>query len=129
MKAVFQEVFSSYVRAMKAAILEYILRSPDERKRLHILMLPQGRTTSALRDVKNGGYSILRYPGHHQRRLEAEQQLKYRLLTCNIVTSSLCSWWAEFEHFNLVELRSLGQFIKEKDPGQPGSAIYAMEIE
>jgi hypothetical protein len=32
---------------MKTAILEYILRSPDERKRLHILMLPQARVTSA----------------------------------------------------------------------------------
>jgi hypothetical protein len=29
------------MRAMRVAILEYILRSPDERKRLHILMLPQ----------------------------------------------------------------------------------------
>jgi hypothetical protein len=29
----------------------------------------------------------------------------------------------------LLEVRTLGQFIKEKDPGQPGSAIYAIEMD
>ena len=39
-RMLFQEVFASYTRAMKEAILQYILRSPEERKRLHILLLP-----------------------------------------------------------------------------------------
>ena len=39
-KKIFHDVFHNYVRAMKTAIMEYILRSPDERKRLHILTLP-----------------------------------------------------------------------------------------
>ena len=74
---------------MKQAILEYILRSPDERKRLHILMLPQERVPSSLRNARIGGYSVSRYPGHHQTRQEAESQIKQRLLTNSIVTSTL----------------------------------------
>ena len=36
----YQEVQLTYKRSMKQAIMDYILRSPDERRRLHILMLP-----------------------------------------------------------------------------------------
>jgi dynein heavy chain len=43
---------------MKQAIMDYILRSPDERRRLHILMLPHQVITAAERQVQNGGYSI-----------------------------------------------------------------------
>lgn len=48
-KELFQEIFEHYVKAMKTAIMEYILRSPDERKRLHILMLPKVVQTAAER--------------------------------------------------------------------------------
>ena len=39
-KLLFNDVFQNYTRSMKTTIMEYILRSPDERKRLHILTLP-----------------------------------------------------------------------------------------
>ena len=39
-RMLFQDIFANYNSAMKFAIVEYVLRSPDERKRLHILMLP-----------------------------------------------------------------------------------------
>ena len=48
-RILFNEVFGSYIKAMKRTILEYILRSPDERKRLHILMLPRPVPTAAQR--------------------------------------------------------------------------------
>jgi len=92
-RALFQEVFASYTRAMKEAILLYILRSPEERKRLHILMLPQARVASSVRHARLGGYSIRKFPNHHQRRLEAEAEIKETLLTNNIVSSTLQSWW------------------------------------
>lgn len=88
-RALFQEVFASYTRAMKEAVLLYILRSPEERKRLHILMLPQARVPSSARHARLGGYSIRKYQNHHQRRLEAETLIKEKLLTNNIVTSAL----------------------------------------
>jgi len=40
LQQLFQEVQLLYKRSMKQAIMDYILRSPDERRRLHILMLP-----------------------------------------------------------------------------------------
>ena len=48
-KLLFHDVFQNYIRAMKTAIMEYILRSPDERKRLHILTLPHQVMTAAER--------------------------------------------------------------------------------
>ena len=127
-KSVFQEVFAAYVRAMKQAILEYILRSPDERKRLHILVLPKARLPAALRHAKEGGFSVTKYAGHHQRRLEAEGRVKLGLITCNVATASLQAWWQDFQHHSLVELRNLGQFAVEKEPGKPGAALYALEV-
>lgn len=50
---------------MKTAIMEYILRSPDERKRLHILTLPHQTLTAAERQASHGGYSIKEYQGSH----------------------------------------------------------------
>lgn len=114
-RQLFQEVFGSYTRAMKEAILLYILRSPEERKRLHILLLPQERQASSTRHARLGGYSIRKYPSHHQRRLEAETLIKEKLLTNSIVTSTLMGWWQEFCHFSLVEFRGLNKFI-EKAP-------------
>jgi dynein heavy chain len=56
---------------MREAILLYILRSPDERKRIHILMLPQCRIPSSVRHAKLGGYSIKRHQSYHMRKKEA----------------------------------------------------------
>jgi hypothetical protein len=39
-KILFQEIFKSYLIAIKFAIVEYIVRSPNERKRLDISVLP-----------------------------------------------------------------------------------------
>ena len=46
-KTVFLEIFRDYQIAMKVAILEYILLSPNERKRLKIIMLPKVVPTAA----------------------------------------------------------------------------------
>lgn len=83
----FQEVFENYISAMKTAIMEYILRSPDERKRLHILMLPKNVQTAAERQAKSGGYSLALFPGTHKRKISAENEVKFKLITNNIVVS------------------------------------------
>jgi hypothetical protein len=128
-RSVFQEVFEGYGRAMRQAILEYILRSPDERKRLHILVLPRARATAALTYAKAGGYSVTKYAGHHQRKREAEGKIKLGLISYSITSASLLDWWQEFRHFKLLELRNLGQFVVEREPGRPGGALYAMEMD
>ena len=127
-KTIFQEVFQSYIRAMKQAILEYILNSPDERKRLHILMLPKGRLTAALRQVKEGGYSIREFGGQHKRMMEARGQLKLNLITYNVASVALQSWWQDFSHFRLLHLKNLRLFAQEKYPNSSGQALYSIEI-
>ena len=64
-RKLFSEVFGSYSKAMKQAILEYILRSPEERKRLHIMMLPRPIPTASERQLMSGGYSITKFSGEH----------------------------------------------------------------
>jgi hypothetical protein len=39
-KRLFKSVFDNYLSASRTAIVEYILNSPDERKRLDITILP-----------------------------------------------------------------------------------------
>ena len=46
-KLVFAEIFSDYQIAVKVSIMEYILLSPNERKRLNIIMLPKIVPTAA----------------------------------------------------------------------------------
>ena len=103
-KVLFHDIFQNYIRAMKVAIMDYILRSPDERKRLHILMLPHKVLTAAERQAQHGGYSITEYKGTHARCIQAETEIKFRLITYNIVVSQLHSWWQEFRSFKLVDL-------------------------
>lgn len=51
---------------MKRAIMNYILRSPDERKRLHIDLIPRPFSTSNKRIITQGGYSTRLYPDWHE---------------------------------------------------------------
>ena len=87
--------------------MDYILRSPDERKRLHILMLPRPIPNASMRIALSGGYSIVKYAGSHQRKVDTENEIKVRLLNNNVVISSLQSWWKDFRSFNLFEFRNL----------------------
>ena len=130
-KLLFHDVFQNYVRAMKTAIMEYILRSPDERKRLHILTLPHQVLTAAEKQARYGGYSIVEYQGTHKRKTQAETEIKFRLITYNIVVSQLTNWWQEFRKFKLVDLQNLRQVVKERDTerdNQDGSSPNTMMV-
>ena len=72
---------------MKCAIMEYILRSPDERKRLHILTLPHQVLTASERQARYGGYNVIEFAGTHSRKTQHESEIKFRLITYNIVVS------------------------------------------
>lgn len=114
-KLLFHDVFQSYIRAMKTAIMDYILRSPDERRRLHILTLPHDVKTAAETQAEQGGYSVVEFAGTHKRKNDAEYAIQIRLITCNIVVSQLTNWWQEFRKFKLVDFQNLRQVVKERD--------------
>jgi hypothetical protein len=79
----------SYARAIKQAIMDYILLSPQERKRLHILMLPRKIVSSCDKSLMRGGFSLSKYSGQHLRMKDSENDIKVRLLVNNIVSSSI----------------------------------------
>jgi hypothetical protein len=62
-KKLFNEVFTSYARSMRQAIMEYVLLASHERKRLHILMLPRRLPTACERSFAKGGFSVSHYSG------------------------------------------------------------------
>jgi len=128
-RRLFSEIFSLYARTMRQSILEYILRSPEERKRLHIVMLPRSVPTACERQLVRGGFSTVFYAGSHQRKIEAENEVKLRLLTNNVVMSALQGWFSDFRAFNLVELRDLGQFVDAAAACEPGKAQYALDVD
>ena len=103
----FTEIFEDYQRAVKIAIMEYILLSPNERKRLNIIMLPKIVPTAADLQVSNGGYSVVKFHGTNYRKLEAERHIKANLINNNIVVSSLLSWASDFKNIRLVNFSTI----------------------
>jgi dynein heavy chain len=87
---------------MRQAIMDYILLSPQERKRLHILMLPRKCASALERSQLKGGYSVTAYAGQHQRKVDNENLIKVRLLINNIVSSSMVAWTQQFSQFSFV---------------------------
>lgn len=127
-RKLFAEVFAGYAKSMRQIIMDYILRSPEERKRLHIVMLPRPIPSATDRQLLRGGFSISKFAGSHRRRVETENELKLRLLNNNIVISALSHWWRDFRSFNLVEFKDLIQFV-DTDMGTPGTACYSMDVD
>lgn len=79
-KELFQEVLDTYVYSMKRAILDYILRAPAERKRLHILMIPREIPPSSNKIALQGGYSSKLYSDWHQAKKKSEDEIKIKMI-------------------------------------------------
>ena len=81
----------------------------------------------------------MEYKGTHQRCIQAETEIKFRLITYNIVVSQLHSWWQEFRSFKLVDLQNFQAVVKARnlelisqDASHPQSgamASYALDID
>ena len=102
-RRLFQDIFEAYKISMKEAILDYILRSPEERKRLNIALLPRKSMNSAQRIVFEGGYSIRLYPSWHEYVNEGRESMKENLHHMSIVNSSIQDWYQDFKDFSLFE--------------------------
>ena len=50
------------------------------------------------------------------------------LITYNVASVALQSWWQDFDHFRLIHLKNLRMFAQERYPNKEGSALYSMEI-
>ena len=79
-KDLFQEILDTYTYSMKKAILDYILRSPAERKRLHILMIPREVPTSRDKIAIRGSYSTKIFKDWHKAKVDAENEIKLKMI-------------------------------------------------
>ena len=109
-RRLYQEIFQNYGLGMRKAIMDYILISPDERKRLHILVLPRPILSSSHKMVIGGGYSKIKFNQWHLHKMAAQEEIKLRLLSNNIVISSLHSWIYDFRWINLMYLENFSQY-------------------
>jgi hypothetical protein len=100
---IFQEIFSDYRMAIKKCIINYILLSREERKRLSIHLLLRESPTSADRISKAGAYSSLLYHEWHSYVENGKSFLQNNLYNMNIVNSSLMAWNEDFRDISLIE--------------------------
>ena len=91
-------------------MMEYICRSPEERKRLHILLLPRETPPSSELIYLKGGYSSEVFPEWHEQRKDATREMKLKCLVNNVVMSSLQNWWFDFRDIQLVRLKGMREF-------------------
>ena len=70
----------------------------------------------------------MRYLGQHQRKLDADTSLKYRLLINSVVSSALLNWTEDFRGIKLVEFRGVRRYLGGKKEGSSSSST-AIEIE
>jgi len=102
-RRMFQEIFENYKIAMKEAIVDYILRNPDERKRLNITLLLQHIPCSAERIAREGGFSIKLYPAWHEAVTSGKEDTKNNSHQLGVVTSAILDWYQDFAELELFE--------------------------
>ena len=102
-RTIFQEIFHDYRQAIKRSILNYLLLSAEERRRLSIPMILRESPPSSDRIVRAGGYSILLYHDWHAYVENGKNYLQNNLYNMNIVNSSLVTWYEDFKNIELVE--------------------------
>ena len=64
-KQLYMEILNDFKIAMKKAMLNYVLLSPGQRKRLHITLLPRKTLNSAERIAREGGFNLILYHDWH----------------------------------------------------------------
>lgn len=106
-KDLFQEVLDTYATSMKRAILDYILRAPAERKRLHILMIPREVPPSSDKIAFQGAFSLKIFKEWHKAKKDAEDEVKIKMICNNIVMGSLVNWWYDFRDIKLFKFKGI----------------------
>ena len=74
-------------------MLDYILKSPLERKRLHITLIPREFTFASDRIAREGGFNIKIFQDWHNNVMQAKIMLNRQLTSFSIITSSLQQWF------------------------------------
>lgn len=102
-RVTFEEIYQNFQQAMRQAMLNYILRCPQERARLQIELLPRQILSSAERIGREGGFSVRQYGAWHKYVCEGRQLCRVNLVGMSVIHSALLNWFEDFSHLLLCE--------------------------
>ena len=108
------EIEKLYYDTIKRAIMNYILRSPFERKRLNILFYPNKILPASYTIAQYGSFNRTKYSSWVNNFNNSCNFLENNLSLCNIAVSGLINWTNSFNHINLIYLDSINKLTEEK---------------
>ena len=98
------EIEQLYYLTLKKGIMNYILRSPFERKRLNIIYLPNKVLPSSYTIAQSGSFNSTRHSNWVNNFNSSHNFLENNLSLCNIAISGLINWTNSFNHIKLIYL-------------------------
>ena len=107
------EVEKLFYDTIKRGIMNYILRSPFERKRLNILYYPNKTLPASYTIAQYGSFNRTKYASWVNNFNNSCNFLENNLSLCNIALSGLINWTTSFNHINLVYLDSINKLVEE----------------
>ena len=107
------EIEKLYYDTIKTAIMNYILRSPFERKRLNILFYPNKILPASYTIAQYGSFNRTKYASWVNNFNNSCNFLENNLSLCNIAVSGLVNWTNSFNHINLIYLDSINKLTEE----------------
>jgi dynein heavy chain len=102
-----------YYDTLKRGIMNYILRSPFERKRLNILFYPNKTLPASYTIAQYGSFNRTKYSSWVNNYNSSCTFLENNLSLCNIAVSGLINWTNSFNHINLIYLDSIHKLTEE----------------
>ena len=103
-----------YYYTLKTIIMNYILRSPHERKRLNIIFYPRNTLPSSFTIAQHGSFNRVKYSDWVDNYTNAFNYLENNLSLCNIAISGLVDWTRCFNHVDLVYIKNLDS-LRDKE--------------
>ncbi len=107
------EIEKLFYDTIKRGIMNYILRSPFERKRLNILYYPNKILPASYTIAQYGSFNRTKYSSWVNNFANSCNFLENNLSLCNIAVSGLINWTNSFNHINLVYLESINKLTEE----------------
>lgn len=100
-----EEIKQNYYYTLKSVIMQYILRSPYERKRLNIQFYSKQTPPSSIIIANHGSFNRSLYKDWVKNYGNATENLERNLFAYDIISTSILEWTECFKHVNLVYLK------------------------
>ena len=107
------EIEILFYDTIKKSIMNYILRSPYERKRLNIQYYPNKVLPSSYTIAQYGSFNRTKYSSWVNNFNSSANFLENNLSLCNIAVSGLVNWTNSFNHINLIYLEQIHKLTEE----------------